>query len=217
MSFANAWWDSAAELDGLICKRCTLAEARAVVASPIIPLVSVPVSKALAALPCHVLVEARLAKRSVPASIRGLAPLTIGLGPGFEAGGNCDIAIETQWGPRLGAVIRQGGTAPLAGEPRPIDGIGRERNVYAAQDGQWRTSQNIGQPITEGQVVAYLDDTPVTAPLAGTIRGLLRDGLTVSAGDKVLEIDPRPLALALFAGIGARPATIAQGVLAAIA
>jgi hypothetical protein len=37
------------------------------------------------------------------------------------AGETCDLAIDTHWGDRLGAVIPAGPTAALAGEPHAID------------------------------------------------------------------------------------------------
>jgi xanthine dehydrogenase accessory factor len=48
-------------------------------------------------------------KRDVPEVQRGLAPLTIGLGPNFLAGGNVDVGIERHWDD-LGRVIREGST-----------------------------------------------------------------------------------------------------------
>ena len=39
-------------------------------------------------------------KRAVPERQRGIAPLTIGLGPNFIAGDTADLAIATMWGER---------------------------------------------------------------------------------------------------------------------
>jgi xanthine dehydrogenase accessory factor len=44
------------------------------------------------------LIDARMRKRAVPEKQRGIAPLTIGLGPNFIAGETVDLAIETSWG-----------------------------------------------------------------------------------------------------------------------
>ena len=52
----------------------------------------------LAAVLPDVLVDARMRKRAQPETQRGLAPLTIGLGPNFVAGQTTDLAVETQWG-----------------------------------------------------------------------------------------------------------------------
>src|SRR5438094_381612 len=72
------------------------------------------------------LVDSRMRKRSASDSLRTAALTTIGLGPGFSAGDNVDVAIETAWGERLGAVINAGPTLPFAGEPHPVGGVGRK-------------------------------------------------------------------------------------------
>ncbi|BCU06426.1 hypothetical protein [Allochromatium tepidum] len=52
-----------------------------------------------------ILVDARMRKRQVPEDQRHPAPLTIGLGPGFIAGGQVHLAVETAWGEDLGRLI----------------------------------------------------------------------------------------------------------------
>ena len=53
------------------------------------------------------------------------------------------------------------------------------------------TSYAIGQQVTAGEVIARIDETSLTAPLGGVVRGLTHDGVPVAAGTKVIEIDPR--------------------------
>lgn len=72
--------------------------------------------------------------------------------------------------------------------------------------------RDIGDPVATGETVARIADHPVAAPIAGTLRGMLRDGIAVEARDKICEVDPRPAALAVFTAIGQRPAAIAAGV-----
>ena len=169
----------------------------------------------LAALLPDVLVDARMRKRARPEDQRGLAPLTIGLGPNFVARQTVDLAIETQWGDALGAVVREGATRPLGGEPRSFDGHARDRFVYAPAGGVLRTQAQIAQRVAEGEVVATIGDEELRAPLAGVLRGLAHDGVPVQAGAKVLEVDPRGDLTKVF-GIGPRPRRIAEGVLEAI-
>ena len=57
--------------------------------------------------------------------------------------------------------------------------------------------------------------TPLAAPLAGCLRGLIHHGAFVHAGTKVIEVDPRGRPERVF-GIGERPRRIAQGVLSCI-
>jgi xanthine dehydrogenase accessory factor len=67
----------------------------------------------------------------------------------------------------------------------------------------------------EQPTIARIDETSLTVPLSGVLRGLTHDGVPVTAGTKVIEIDPRGDS-ALVRGIGERPARIADGVLRAI-
>lgn len=57
------------------------------------------------------LIDAILAKRNL-GTTREMAPLTVALGPGFEAGKDVDFVIETQRGHNLGRVIRKGSATP---------------------------------------------------------------------------------------------------------
>jgi xanthine dehydrogenase accessory factor len=92
-------------------------------------------------------------KHLAPEGQLGLASLTIALGPGFVAGRHADVVIETSWDD-LGRVITEGGSLPLSGEPREIDGHARDRYVYAPIAGMLRTQSRIGDTVRQGQEVA---------------------------------------------------------------
>ena len=171
---------------------------------------------ALAALAPDVLVDARMRKRAVPEVQRGLAPLTIGLGPNFVAGETTDLAIETQWGDDLGTVVSAGPTQALGGEPRAFEGHARDRFIYAPVAGVMRTAAAIAQRVGAGEVVATIGSEELAAPLDGILRGLVHDGVPVDVGAKVVEVDPRGDLTKVF-GIGPRPRRIAEGVLEAMA
>lgn len=218
MSLADVWWDGVAELDGLRC----LAWPKERIARGDWPegaaaFLRLDPAAALDLRAWDAAVDARLAKRAPPLRLCGRAPVAVGCGPGHVAGATCDFAVETQWGARLGAVIEAGPTAALAGEPRAIEGVGRERIVYAPVAGRLEVLRDIGAAVAAGETVARIGAQAVAAPLTGTLRGMLRDGIEVSPGDKLCEVDPRPPARAVFAGIGQRPAAIAAGVMQALA
>jgi len=222
MAFTDAVFDGAAELAGIVAQRVVtraavehLLESRRAI--PLVVDWSVPTL--VQVLDVTVLIDARMRKREQPERLRGLAPLTIGLGPGFVAGDHVDVAIETAW-ERLGAIIWEGPTLPLAGEPREIAGHSRDRFVYAPITGRWQTERDIGHAVHQHEPVAQIiPDTgepyTIEALLDGVIRGITRSGVTVRTGTKVLEIDPRG-ANAQIQGLGERPMHIAEGVLAAI-
>jgi xanthine dehydrogenase accessory factor len=172
MAFADAVFDGSAVLDGLTALRVdTSAELRDTLAArEVVPVTVVPFSQALDAAAWSTLIDARMRKRAVPERQRGMAPLTIGLGPNFVAGETVDLAIETMWGERLGAIIDAGSTMPLAGEPRPIGGVGRARFVYAAAGGCFETSARIGDRVDESAVIATIGEIGLRAPISGVIR-----------------------------------------------
>jgi hypothetical protein len=76
-------------------------------------------------------------KQRITPDFRRLARLTIGLGPKFAVGLNCDIAIETLPA-RTGALVENGATADSDGQSRELGGVGRERFVYSDRSGIWR-------------------------------------------------------------------------------
>lgn len=218
MAFTDAWFEKVCTLEGMLAKRASGAQSvgRMLACGGALPACDADFEELLAAVVPDVIVDARMHKHDVPEPLRGLAPLAIGLGPGFRAGDNADVVIETAWGESLGKVIRQGPAQAYAGEPRPLGGHGRERYVYAGTGGVFRTQRAIGDRVREGDTVARLGEAPVVAPLSGILRGLTHDGAQVAAGTKVLEVDPRGDPARAF-GVGERPARIADGVLEAVA
>ncbi|MFP5363714.1 MAG: xanthine dehydrogenase [Thermoleophilia bacterium] len=215
MAFADAIFDGACELDGVRARRVDDPADLREDASAGVLITTTALEGALAAFAPDVLVDARMRKRARPERQRGLAPLTIGLGPNFVAGETTDLAIETQWGEHLGAVVERGPTRPLGGEPREFGGHARDRFVYAPLAGVMRTQAQIAQSVRAGEVVATIGDEQLLAPLEGILRGLVHDGVPVGAGAKVLEVDPRGDASKVV-GLGVRPLRIAEGVLTAI-
>ena len=217
MAFTDAIFDGQAVLAGVVAVRVDeFGTLHAVMAEHgAIPITVADLHTLLDAVQPAILVDARMRKRAQPEIQRGWAPLTIGLGPNFVAGETTDLAIETSWGDALGAIIEQGPTAPLAGEPRPVAGHARDRFVYAPVAGLFRTRCRISDLVTAGDVVAHIDGVDLRAPLGGSLRGLTHDAVPVAEGAKVIEVDPRGPA-AIVTGIGERPARIATGVLHAV-
>jgi xanthine dehydrogenase accessory factor len=137
-------------------------------------------------------VDARLMK-SPPPPLPTPVPLHIGLGPGFHAGRDCHAVIETRRGPTLGRVYWTGVTAPDSGQPE-----GDPRRVLrAAHDGILVAHSNIGDHIEDGQLIAEIQSkienlkSEIISPFAGVLRGLLPNGMTVSRGLKLGDVDAR--------------------------
>ena len=141
-------------------------------------------------------VDAILAKRNL-GTTKDMAPFVIALGPGFTAGVDCDVVIETMRGHRLARPITEGGAIPNTGVPGLIAGHAADRVIHSPVEGVLRARAQIGDLVQEGQVICAIepvDSTPATelkAPFSGLLRGLIRDGFPVTKGFKIADIDPR--------------------------
>ncbi len=161
-----------------------------------------------------VLVDAIMAKRNVGTTMED-APLVIGLGPGFTAGKDAHLVVETNRGPDLGRVIYEGSAEPDSGIPGEIGGFTTERVLRTMKEGIFHPKLSIGDRVAKGSAVAVVGDFPVTAEISGTVRGLLREGTEVKEGMKVGDIDPRGRRELCFA-ISEKARAIGGGVLEAI-
>jgi xanthine dehydrogenase accessory factor len=155
-----------------------------------IPLLIDPDGISRDAIKPHVIVDAILAKKNT-GTYQGDAALVVGLGPGFWAGRDVDVVIETNRGHELGRVITEGPAQPDTGVPGDIAGVGAQRVLRAPRDGRFRPVKEIGALVAEGETVAWVEDQPMTTAISGVLRGLLREGIMVHKGLKAGDVDPR--------------------------
>lgn len=159
-----------------------------------VPVLVDPAGLSIAALRPAVVVDAILAKKNL-GTTKEMAPLVIALGPGFTAGEDVDVVIETKRGHNLGCVIRSGSAVPNTGIPGIIGGYGKERVMHAQAEGILRNAASIGDIVEARAVIAEIETengtVPVEASLSGLLRGLIRDGYPVTKGFKIADIDPR--------------------------
>ena len=159
-----------------------------------VPVLVDPAGLTIAALRPAVVVDAILAKKNL-GTTKEMAPLVIALGPGFTAGEDVDVVIETKRGHNLGRVIRSGSAVPNTGIPGIIGGYGKERVMHAQAEGILRNVASIGDIVEARAVIAEIETekgtVPVEASLSGLLRGLIRDGYPVTKGFKIADIDPR--------------------------
>ena len=171
------------------------AEAEAVIVTGKVPVLVDPAGKSIGLLSPAVVVDAILAKKNL-GTHRQMASLTIALGPGFEAGRDVDVVIETKRGHNLGRIYRSGFAAPDTGIPGMIAGYGAERVIHAPGGGIIHTYCTIGDSVKVGEEIARIEGADgifysVTAAIPGILRGIIRDGYFVSCGFKIADIDPR--------------------------
>ena len=145
-----------------------------------------------------IIIDARMAKRNLDTNISE-APIVIGLGPGFTAGLDCHVVVETLAGHNLGRVIYEGKAAEDTGMPVPTDvglttccaGFDVNTLVLRAPDnGIFKGLKEIGQMVNEGDVIGTAGGCEVIATASGVLRGLIHDGVQVTKGLKIGDIDP---------------------------
>lgn len=139
-------------------------------------------------------VDAILAKKNLGTN-KGMADITVALGPGFEAGKDVDAVIETKRGHSLGRVIYQGQAIKNTGIPGMIGGYTKERVIHSPAEGRLRNVKKITDIVKQGDIIARIEtgekSIPVEATIDGLLRGLIRDGYPVTKGFKIADIDPR--------------------------
>jgi len=200
------------------CRASSPGEIQAALVRGLVPLVIDPKGTMLRQMQPRVLVEATLSKYNSGITMDD-APLVIALGPGYEAGKDVHAVIETNRGHNLGRAYLQGRAEPNTGVPGTIGGYGIERILRAPCAGTLYGLRQIGDQVQEGEAVAVVDaddsSMPITAAISGILRGLVRDGLPVSSGMKVGDIDPRAIREHCFT-ISDKSRAVGGGVLEAI-
>ncbi len=190
VAFCEAVFDGRQTVEGVTARLCDPAALEGVLQEGRIAVVVDPGAAVRAACAPTVVVDAILAKRNL-GTTRSFAPIVIGCGPGFRAGEDVDAVIETMRGHELGRVILSGSAQKDTGVPGEIAGRTAERLLRAPAAGPVALEKKIGDLVDKGDLVMTVGGVPVTAPLAGCVRGLIRHGLTVPKGMKVGDIDPR--------------------------
>ena len=125
------------------------------------------------------------------------------------------VVIETNRGHWLGQVIYSGCAQENTGVPGNIMGHTTRRVIRAPAAGIMRSNVKLGDLVKEGDVIAWIGEHEIKAPLTGMVRGLLNDGLAVVGGFKIGDIDPRG-ETADFTSVSDKARAIGGGVLEAL-
>ena len=215
VAYCEAVYDGEKEVEGITARRAESAnEILKLWREGRIPVVVDPETSVRKAIKPGVLVDAIMAKKNLGTKT-GHAPLVIGLGPGFKAGKDAHLVVETNNSERLGRVISDGEAEANTGIPVAIGGLTNERALHADQSGVFLTDRDIGDSASAGEVIATVAGKPVKAAIDGIVRAMLRDGTAVGKGDKLGEIDPSGNVEDCYT-IRPRMRAIAGGVLEAI-
>lgn len=186
----------------------------------VVPVLVDPDATCAAALNPAALVDAVLAKRNL-GTHRGLATVTVACGPGFTAGRDVDLVVETMRGHDLGRVLRTGAAQPNTGIPGLIAGRAAERVLHAPVAGRVEVLRGIGDVVVAGELVCVvhpIDGASVAVPasLSGVIRGMIPDGYDARARLKIADIDPRAEMVALCDTISDKSRAVGGGALDAV-
>jgi xanthine dehydrogenase accessory factor len=136
-----------------------------------------------------VIINAMMLNRETSTRITD-APLVIGIGPGFTAGIDVHLVIESSDGNNLGKVIVEGEAENNATRAGELADLGPDGLVKAEDTGIFTTGKNIGETVLAGDIIGNLNEVPVKAPLSGILRGLLRNEARVLVNANLAEIDP---------------------------
>lgn len=200
---------------------------KAVLEAGEVPLLIDPKGESIALLRPDVVVDAIIAKKNLGTTIN-MAPLVIGVGPGFTAGHDVHLVIESMRGHNLARIITDGMAQPNTGVPGNIAGFTSERVIHAPAAGYIHDVRKIGDIVQKGDEIAriYKDKesydnalseyVPVNATITGIIRGLIREGYYFREGFKIADIDPRESELTNCFTISDKARSIAGSVLEAV-
>lgn len=230
VSFSEAVYDGTATVEGVTAERIASADRASVdyvLEEGHVPLLVDPEGSSIPLLKPDIVVDAIIAKKNL-GTAKEMAPLVIGVGPGFTAGEDVDLVVESMRGHNLARIFTTGSALPNTGIPGNIGGFTKERVLHAEAAGYMKNIRQIGDIVEKGEEIARIyekmteDGTfsgsyvSVEASISGIIRGLIREGYHFQKGFKIADIDPRESELANCFTISDKARSIGGSVLEAV-
>lgn len=230
VSFSEAVYDGTATVEGVTAERIASADRASVdhvLEAGRVPLLVDPEGNSIAQLKPNIVVDAIIAKKNL-GTAKEMAPLVIGVGPGFTAGEDVDLVVESMRGHNLARIFTTGSALPNTGIPGNIGGFTKERVLHAEADGYMKNIRQIGDIVEKGEEIARIYEkmtengtfsgsyVSVEASISGIIRGLIREGYHFQKGFKIADIDPRESELANCFTISDKARSIGGSVLEAV-
>ena len=230
VSFSEAVYDGTATVEGVTAERIASADRASVnhvLEGGRVPLLVDPEGSSIPLLKPDIVVDAIIAKKNL-GTAKEMAPLVIGVGPGFTAGEDVDLVVESMRGHNLARIFTTGSALPNTGIPGNIGGFSKERVLHAEAAGYMKNIRQIGDIVEKGEEIARIyekmteDGTfsgsyvSVEASISGIIRGLIREGYHFQKGFKIADIDPRESELANCFTISDKARSIGGSVLEAV-
>jgi len=196
VALCEAVYDGCARVEDMYCRKVSdLNELESCWQQQVIPLLIDPAGETIKQIQPSAVIDAIIAKRNLGThrgkALLGMVPVTIALGPGFCAGEDVDVVIETMRGHDLGRLIFKGRAKENTGIPGEIGGKSAQRVIHAPVSGTVVHKKQIGDIVKHGEVLFTIEGKEVCAPFTGLLRGLIREGATIPEGMKIADIDPR--------------------------
>jgi xanthine dehydrogenase accessory factor len=214
VSYCSAIHDKTISIEGVTARYCMSKDISDVLTNGEIPLI-VDDESIIDNIQPFIVVDARMLKKELGDDIT-TSPFKIGLGPGFNAGDNCHMVIETNRGHNLGRIILDGMTIPDTGIPGNIGGESAKRVIRAPRDGIVNWKVDLGEIVSKNQLMGTINNNiEIRATLNGLIRGLIMNGHFVTENMKIADIDPRGLSVD-YKAISDKARSIGRAVLEAV-
>ncbi len=196
VSVCEAVYSGETKIEGMCAKLVTdIKEAEAILNEGKVPVIIDPAGESIRQIDPLVVVDAIMAKKNL-GTVMDMAPVTIALGPGFEAGIDVNYVVETKRGHDLGRIIRSGRAVENTGIPGNIGGYSSERVMKSPSAGEFIACKNIGDIVAQDELIAEVvgsdgSRSEVRTRIPGILRGVLKSGYQVTEGFKVADVDPR--------------------------
>lgn len=189
--FSEAIYDGIIQVENIICKKVENEnEIEKCWNEKIIPIMVDEKGDIIKKIKPDVVVDSIIAKKNL-GTTKDMAPITIALGDGFEAGKDVDVVIETMRGHNLGRIITSGRAMKNTGIPGEIKGVSKDRVIYSKANGIFSSVKKIGDTVQKDEIIGYVGDVEIRGKISGVLRGIIREGYEVTENMKIGDIDPR--------------------------
>ncbi len=190
VAFAQAIFSGEITVEGVRAKLTASSDIHETLSQGMIPVVIDPSATCISQLKPDAVIDAIIAKSNTGTALSD-APVVIGVGPGFTAGVDVGAVVETMRGHDLGRVYYEGAAINNTGIPGEVGGYTLERLIKAPVPGEFTSLRNIGDTVCAADVVGTVNGVEVKVAIPGILRGLIQDGIMVTTGMKIGDVDPR--------------------------
>lgn len=197
VAYSEAMYRGQAKVERITCYKAeNLHEAKARLKKGELVMLEDPEAKCVKELKPQVLVDAILS-HTTNGTTKDMAEHTVALGPGFCAGRDVDVVVETMRGHNLGRLIYEGYSARSQDIESSTVGASAnmEHLIFAPEDGTVDILSTISLMVKKGEPLAQIH-TPdgrtieMKATIDGVLRGALHRGSKVKKDQKIADIHP---------------------------